>query len=313
MHRTSSRYTGTLCALIVLLAACGTTSKYQKPHRPKPTEKEQEELFRKAGQLFVQGGEEYDKAVAACCEDPIVAYWLTIRMIWHMKDAADRQRQRQAMNFQLRELETNERYTRARKTLGSMGEIAVPTIIAELVQNRYTDNRQLGATIFAAMRPDVVPRLEEAMTKSEPRYKRYYVEGVAGMKPVAQAEVLLVRWAKDEDYAIRAAAFVGLSRYGDRHLPALREAVAHDADSFVRRQIVKQLGRLKDRKTAAAVVEYYARCAADNDRRGITEAERTLIRMSGKPSAKGGRPVRYGLDHWRQWVLTLPVQQPERR
>ena len=63
------------------------------------------------------------------------------------------------------------------------------------------------------------------------------------------------------------------------------------------------------RRTVAAVVQFYGRCVNRGDRVGQREAERTLVKMSGKPATKGGRMVHYGLDHWKQWVLTLPVEE----
>jgi hypothetical protein len=127
------------------------------------------------------------------------------------------------------------------------------------------------------------------------------------MKPAPEIERLLLKWTKHADFTVRATALMGLAGFGDRHIALLRDTVERDPDQFVQRQVVKSLGRFRDRATVAVVVNYYKRSADRGDRNGVREAERTLVLMSKSPPTRGGRLIHYGLTHWQKWVLTLPM------
>lgn len=293
---------------VLLLTACDTAPVHHVPTRERPTAAGSKELFRKIGLEFEAGqGDEIDAMLVEACTDPKLASSVTRLMMFHMKDAAERQGSEQAGKLQLRDLESNLRYTRARSALATMGVAAVPTVIDELMMNRFSDNRRMGVQILAAMPKGVLPAIEKAVLATKPRFRRHYVEAVAGMVPSPESKHLLLNWSKHEDYSVRAASLVGLANCGDQYLSLLREVVAKDPDEYVRRQVVASLSNFNDRRTVAVIIEYYARAQKRRDRQGIREAERTLVKMSKKPATKRGRLVHYGLIHWRKWVLTLPV------
>ncbi len=293
---------------LLLLTACENSPDRHTPKRERPTGEENEALFRKIGLEFETGkGDEINALLADACKNAKLAASVARLMMFHMKDAAQRQRDKQANRFQFRDLESNFRYTRARSALGTMGPVAVPTVIDELMKNRFTDNRQIGVQILASMSKDVLPMLKQAVIDSKPTFRHNYVAAVAGMKPSPERELMLLDWSKNDDYLVRSGAFVGLQRAGDRHLALLRDAVARDPDTFVQKQVVKVLGGFTDRVTAATVIAYYARCEKRGDRMGASEAERTLVKISKKPPTRRGRLIHYGLSYWRKWVLTLPV------
>ena len=152
----------------------------------------------------------------------------------------------------------------------------------------------------------MLPAIEKGFAASPKRSRRFWVEGVGRMQKSEATERLLLEWSKNEDWMVRSAALCGLVEY-ERHLPMLRDIVRRDDDAFVRRELVKRFGRFTDRATAATVVGYYADCRRRGDRRGIQEAERTLVRMSKKPASREGRLINYGLAHWQKWVQTLPL------
>jgi HEAT repeats len=299
--------------LLLPLTACETTPDRHVPTRERSTAAGSKELFRNIGLEFEAGrGDEIDPMLGEACKDPKLAASVARLMMFHMQDAAQRQQLKQSGQFQLRDLESNFRYTRARSCLGKMGLSAVPTVIDELMMNRFSDNRRMGVQILSAMPAAVLPAIEKALVEAEPKFRRHYAEAVAGMKPTPESKRLLLTWSKHEDYSVRAASFVGLANAGKQYLPLLRDAVTKDPDHFVQRQVVRSLERYPDRRTAAAVIEYYARAQKRGDRQGIRDAERTLVKISKQPPTRRGRLVHYGLAHWRKWVLTLPVDEGNR-
>lgn len=302
-----------LCFLIGslgLLGGCETTPGHQPEPDPLPRADEtQRALYERAIALFRVGGEEFETVLREGRDDTVLAKALTMFLVFHMRDAERRQRQRQRGNFEIRSLRDNVRYSQARAGLGILGRAALPTVQAELIQNRHTENRLFGVDALAALGTEAVPAIRDAMRASEPRYRRYYVDAVSRMRPSKNAELQLLRWSKDQDFSVRSKALAGLARYGDRHLVLLRGVVLTDPDPFVRRQVIQNLGDHKDRATVASVIDYYGRCSTDGDQRGCREAERTLVRMSGMKSKQGGQRVKtYGLAYWRKWAASLPKE-----
>ena len=296
-----------LHGLLLLLAACAATPPERfKSERPGANTKEQGELIKRAMGLYWNGGEEYEDVIEQCGKDPEAAQTLAMLMVIKMSDTEQLQRRKQANKFQIRTLEQNIPYTRARGTIVKLGKNAMP-IIEELVRHPHSDKRRRGVEILSRMPESVLPIVEKKFAACPAKYRRHYIEAVAQMEPVPASELMLLEWAKHEDYALRATALAGLASFGDRNLALLRDAVQKDPDQFVQRQVVRYLGHFRDRETAAVVVAFYARSAQRGDRHGIREAERTLVKMSKSAPTKRGRLIHYGLAHWQKWVLTLPV------
>ena len=291
------------------LAACSSGPDYYKAERLPATEAEQQEVVKKAEELFRRDGDEFEKLVDEWVGDQAVAQKLAMLMVFHMVDAAERQRAAELDGLPVRSLEDNPRYVRARDALGRMGMAAYPTV-EELVRHPKSKVHRLhGVEILAKMPVSVLPAIEASMSDCEAKYRRYYVAAVAQRAPSAGAERLLLAWSRHSDDFVRAEAIVGLLAYGDAHLQAVLDAVEKDPDPYVQRHVVKGLGERKGRRSAAVVVQYYGRCVERGDRAGQREAERTLIKMSDLPATKGGKLLQYGLGHWKQWVLTLPVEE----
>lgn len=302
-----------LCFLIGslgLLGGCETSPRRQPKLDSLPQADEtQKTLYERAIALFQVGGEEFETVLREGRDDPVLAKALTMFLVFHMRDAEQRQRQRQSGNFEMRGLRDNVRYAQARAGLGILGGAALPTVQAELIQNRHTENRLFGVVALTALGAEAVPAIRDAMRVSEPRYRRYYVDAVSQMRPSKKAELQLLRWSKDQDFSVRSKALAGLTRYGDRHLALLRGVLRTDPDPFVRRQIVQNLGDHKDLATVTSVIDYYGRCSGDGDDRGCREAERTLVRMSGMKSKSRGQAIKsYGLPYWRKWAESLPKE-----
>ena len=258
----------------------------------------QREIYERAIALFQVGGEEFAAVLREGKGDPVLSRALTMFLVFHMRDAERRQRQRQQGSLEVRSMKDNERYSQARAGLQVLGSAALPTVQAELIQNRHTDTRVFGVEALAALGPEAVPALRDAMQGSQPRYRRYYVEAVSRMDSSKQGELQLLSWSKDQDFSVRSKALVGLGRYGDRHLVLLRKVLATDEDPFVRRQVVQVLGAHKDLVTARAVLDYYAACVESADDRGCREAERTLVRrLAPEVNAPSSLAKRYRVSH----------------
>jgi len=294
-----------------LLGACQTEPS-QAPgpaSLPKAT-KAQRAIYERAIARFRVGGDEFSSVLREGKDDPVLSRALTMFLIFHMRDAERRQRERQQGSLEMRSMQDNVRYTQARAGLEVLGPAALPTLRAELIQNRHTDNRVFGVKALAALGPAAVPALRDAMRASEPRHRRYYVEAVTRMDPSKAVELQLLSWSRDEDFSVRSKALAGLARHGDRHLVLLRKALASDPDPFVQRQVVQALADHKDLATARSVVGYYASCVERSDDRGCREAERSLVRMAGvRPRSQGRRLVTYGLPYWRKWLDSLSKEK----
>lgn len=298
-----------LIGLLGLLAGCDTARDVSKPTPLPQASDAQKQLYERAIAQFRVGGKEFESVLRAGKGDPVLAKALTMFLVFHMRDAEQRQRLRQGGNLEVRSLRDNVRYVQARAGLKILGAAALPTVRKELIENRHTENRLFGVDALIALGSDQVPAIEAIMVASEDRYRRYYVEAVSQMPPSPKVEKQLLRWAENEGFSVRSQALAGLTRYGDRHLALLRSVVASDPDQFVQRQVVANLGIYKDLPTISVVIAYYDRCITRRDDRGSREAERTLLRMSGmQPKHSGQRMKIYGLAYWRKWAASLPKE-----
>jgi hypothetical protein len=300
-----------LTAMAPLWWCCAASpERPHKPPRPVPTEAAQKTLLQETEALFRAGSQEAFLAhVDRCAADPVVAAWLTRGLVFHMLDARERQLTAEAERLPVQALADNPRYRDGLAGIVRLGPAAVPTLLAELIGHRSSKTREFGAEILGQLPDSVLPQLRAAFAGADQRSRRYLVLAVARMPASPAVETELLAFSRHEDFSVRAEALAGLAGYGERHLELLRRAVAEDPDPFVQRQIVMRLDRFPDRRTAAAVVDFYARAEKAGDQPGIRAAERTLIEMSGRPiSTAGGRVARYGLASWREWLLGLPVE-----
>lgn len=293
---------------LVLVAGCASSGDL-KPDRPRPTDQAQLDKIREIDELFVQGGEELDAVVFGVRSDPLVSAWVTRFLILHMADAVQKQRLVQADRINFSGMEVNEQYQDALRLLKTLADAAVPTVVEELLDHRFSENRLLGVSILSEMPPMALPALDEAYRQGGPRRRRFLVEAVGEMQPGDEAEGHLLGWAADEDYLIRAIAFAGLSRYGENHLPLLQSAVATDPEQFVQRQVVKKLGQFHDKGTAATVVDFYARCVQRSDWDGVREAERALMQIAEFPVSENDRRIEKGLAYWRNWITKFAPRE----
>ncbi len=302
-----------LLGLSGLLGGCeSATGSTRRAPVPKASV-EQREIYERVILLFQVGTDEFGKALREGRDDPVLASKLTQFLVVHMREAERLQRRAQRGDFELRSLEENARYSEARKGLGVLGDAALPTLRQRLIEHRLTENRLFGITTLAALGPDAVPAIRDAMLTSKPRYHRYYVEAVSRMPPAPKVERQLLEWTRSDSFSVRAEALRGLVAYGDRHLVLLRSVVREDSDAFVQRQVVERLGGYRDPATIACVLGYYQRCAASGEDRGIRAAERTLLRMSGKkPRRRGDRLVHHGLAYWQRWAREQPAVREKR-
>lgn len=294
------------CTLLsVMLLGCSTAEPPARRTLPVAT-KEQGDVLKRADRLFATGGKEFFAVVDEAGADPATTKAMVMYLAWHMNEAARLQRQRQQGTLPVRALDSNARYVQARTAIARLGPKAVPPVGEVLVEHRFSDSRWLGVEILAAMGPEVLPTIEKSVDQRPEKFRRYYVEAVGRMAPTAEAERLLLAWTGHSDFTVRAAAYVGLASHGAKHLAKLHAAVRSDPDRFVQRQVVKQLGAFRDKETARVVIEFYSRSVVGNDRMGETEAERALVRISGREAARGRKVIRYGLASWQEWYRNLP-------
>ena len=160
-----------LCFLIGslgLLGGCETNPRRQHKIDSLPQADEtQKVLYERAIALFQVGGEEFETVLREGRDDPVLAKALTMFLVFHMRDAEQRQRQRQSGNLEIRSLRDNVRYSQARAGLGILGGAALPTVQAELIQNRHTENRLFGVVALTALGAEAVPAIRDAMRVSE--------------------------------------------------------------------------------------------------------------------------------------------------
>lgn len=301
----------TLCLLpyLAILAACGSTPPKKDRFRAEPlkaSSEEQGEVVKATMRAYWMGGEEFDTALKKCEADSAIARAVAMLMVVKMGDTESLQRRRQGTDFQLRTLEENVPYVRARSTIVRLREHSMK-VVEEMIRHPHADQRRRGIEILSHFPAESLPVIEKKYQAGPAKYRRFYVEAVGGMTPSHASELLLLRWCKEEDWRVRSAALCALTGYEKHHLPMLRDVVREDSDQFVRRELVKRFSRFSDRATAATVVGYFADCAERGDRRGMTEAERTLVKMSKKPATRRGRIISYGLAYWQKWVRTLPI------
>ncbi len=289
---------------LLLLLAC-STPQYQPQRLDRPEFDQAESKLLKEWEL----GFRSQDAKLAELRQPLLgkantATWMTLAMIRYAQESIRRtEKARQGLQASLFKAD-DPWFARAVAELQSMGPVVVPNIVQELLLRRDAQLNRLGVQILVALGPMVLPGIADSLQQtSDPFVRRQIMRVAAGLVSHAQARQVLEMAQGDDDYAVRAEAYVGLSLAGDAYLPLLRRVVQEDPDPYVRRKVVEQLARFDDQQTAAAIVHFYADAYFNHDREGREAAERTLFKLSGLRHYN--KPPRF----WQDWVLNLKSNQ----
>jgi hypothetical protein len=268
-----------------------------------PLQAAQHERLREAERLYRAGDPKFAAMRDELARDPATAYWLTRMLLVDVVRRVDAAASSDDSFLATVTGSQSPIECEALDHLRAMQAAAVPALVADLLERR-DDRRRLGVEVLAAMGPGVLPELAPLLEDDDRRLRLRAVQ-VASLVRGPEAVAVLERGAADAEFTVRAAALRGLVRSGPQAAARLRQAAAGDADPFVRRVAVAELGALaaadseacRDRETAKVLVDYYADCAERQDVDGMRAADASLRAVSGQSRAAD-------LGYWRAWLLS---------
>ena len=225
--------------------------------------------------------------------EPVTAFWVSALLAGFVAKAQTAGKRRGPIGSVI-EAPVWERPTRHLKELGAK---AVPAIAVFMLRDRNSLVVELGGDLLAEIGPVGFPRWEGVLQLEDDRAQRRLYEVLAGWSGHSAGMVAAIeRGLSARQFGVRGAAYRALASVEGR-LPQVYAALESESDPFVRREIAKSLGGLKqDRAAGVAVVGYLARARAAGEDREVTAAVDALRSLSGKARAGSS------LELWQAWL-----------
>lgn len=284
-------------ACLLLLAACTSA-----PPPPARLDQAQIAKCKALERAYRDGAPEYVALRDELAKDPVAAAWVT-RMFVHdliaMREerplGEDQELMAAAANLELKA------ETRAYEEIKTLGAVAVPTLIDDLLRNPQAHPRELGIELLGRIgQPARAPVLQLARN-GDLHERRAAARALGAIGIDAEVFALLRELATSGDYTQRADALRALRGGDDAAQRFVRERMEKDDDAFVRRTAAQTLGYSPKTANALAIVDFIERCRRDRDREGERIAQRALMRMSGTYKAR--QPA-----DWRAWAPELDAR-----
>jgi HEAT repeat protein len=284
--------------LALLLAACASSA---KPYHPGALGPEQAAKCRAAEDAYRKNAPEYPQLRDELVKDPVAASWLVrmfVRDLFAVREGrplgTDEDLLRAAARIE------NPVEKRALAEILTLGAVAVPTVVGDLLLHDQPQPRELGIELLGRIGQPALPALREVVRADEPKHRRAAARALAAIGANDDALVELSRLTKDGDYTVRADAVRGLRRGNAAAGEVVRQVLTGDADPFVRRVAAGALAGHADPQSAVALIDYLERCKRDVDAQGAQVAQESLQAISG---SRGPRTV----EAWRAWAAKLPA------
>ena len=210
------------------------------------------------------------------CSDKNSSFWLARLFVRDSIVALDQGLATVADFVEVATSPQNRILDRAVAQLVAMGPHGVPCVTEDLLLHPHSDRKELGVRLLQAIGPVVLLEVAPLADAADPAVRRAAIETLSSMQEEEQAKLAISKAAGDSHFAVRGAAYAALARRGDTALDQLLKALAEDQDPYVRRTIAKELGRSRDPRARAALLDYRVRCVQQKDSRGIEAADEAL-------------------------------------
>ncbi len=192
---------------------------------------------------------------------------------------------------------------RALAEIVSLGAIAVPVLVHDLLEHEHSEVRELGAELLARVGAPAVPALQRIARAGDAKQRRVAALALGHIGIDADVLATLRALATDGDYTVRADALRGLTGGGADAEALLVERLRADDDAFVRRVAAQTLGHFRTPTAAAALVDYLERTERESDRDGERAAQSALMAIADT------RRLRTTAA-WRAWAAALGTGAP---
>lgn len=296
---------------LVLFAACAGGPATQDPQElfdpGRPTEAQLAQL-KQAERAYRDRAPGFAAQRDQLAEDPVTAAWLTrlfVRDLVLIREnpSTDRDAVLRAASGQ-----RNPAEQAAIEQVQALGAAAMPVLLEDLLKNRQGMPRELGVELIGAVGAVGLPALQPPLRDGDERLRRTALRAVAAMPASPAVLAVLRQAAQDPEFSVRGAAMRGLAIGDDTDAARLRQALATDADPFVRRMAALALGGHPEPQNAAALIDYLARSKRERDRLGEDAAQEALQQLSGTHKPRTAELWRLWLQDWHPAAAGRPQE-----
>jgi HEAT repeat protein len=288
---------------LLLLAACASS----RPQAPARMSQAQAEKCKELELAYRAGAAEYPALRDELIQDPIVVPWLTkmfVRDLITVREGRplgeDQEFLAAAAKLELKVA------TRAIAEIETLGALAVPTLIDDLLRNTQAQLRELGIELLARVGQPAREPLLRLMRTGEEHEQRASARALGRIGVATEVFAALRELAQDGDFTVRADAVRALRTGGEPARLLLIERMQKDEDAFVRRTAASTLAAFPTTATALALVDFYDRCVNERDREGARAAQRALMELANTRNPR--LP-----EQWRAWAPELDARAAARR
>lgn len=266
---------------LLLLLGLGACSSAPARFEPGALTAAQVELCRAAEKAYREQAADYPQKRAAAAADPVAAAWLVrmfLRDLFVAREGQPLGEDQPLFRAAARVVDPVE--TRALAELRTLGAVAVPTLVGDLLLHSQPQPRELGIELLAMIGAPAVPALQEVARTGETRPRRAAARALGGIGLDDRVLATLRTLAGDSDYTVRADALRSLRGGGEAARTLLTERLAGDPDPFVRRVAAETLGHAEGRAVMLALADYLERCQKEADHKGEVAAQLSLQRIA---------------------------------
>ncbi|MBM4059588.1 MAG: hypothetical protein FJ265_00615 [Planctomycetes bacterium] len=276
-----------------LLAACASTEVLYDPGKLTPAQAQQCKVAERA---YREGTPDYPALRAGLERDPVAIAWfarMLVRDLFAVREGRPLGEDQEVLRAAARIEDPVE--TRALAEIHSLGALAVPVIVGDLLRNPQPQPRELGIELVARIGAPALPALLSLAADRQARHRRAAARALGAVGGEA-AFAALRRLAADGEYTVRADALGSLpAGMGPAARDLLLTALRDDVDAYARQRAAKALAEHPSPQVAGALIDYLARCERERDARGERAAQETLRRLSGSRTPRT-------VEAWRKWA-----------
>ncbi len=175
-----------------------------------------------------------------------------------------------------------------------------PSLIRMVREEQFADVRDGVRLLSALYNGDVRAVFFKLLEDKDPAVRLVIVQQLWRLRDPKTFKVLRLVAARDKDRTVRIAAVRAVAGVGDPEGPTLLERMAVASDPFVRREVVEQLSRVGDWRSAVPAL---AELLADPNDRIFRATLAALQRMTFQPKKRRRA-------HWQAWVRQAKARKP---
>lgn len=286
--------TALLGAALAMVASCAGSP-------PPPAPRLSPEQMAKCKQLeaaYRAGDAQYPALRDDLAKDPVAAPWI-VRMFVRDVIAAREERDVEGDRELLAAAANLEPLlaVRARAELRTLGPVAVPTLVDDLLRGSQSHQRELGIELLGHIGPAARAPVMKLAREGSVDERRAAARALGRIGIDDEVFGFLCGLADSGDFRLRADALRALEGGDERARQFLCERMQGDDDAFVRRMAAQTLGTFPKTETVLAICDYLDRCERDGDKEGRRIGQRALLRLSGTNSVRTSKM-------WRDWATT---------